>query len=126
MTTLTRESLLDKAQMESKVVDVPTFGEVLIRPVGEVRRSKRMSDLFDANGELIKENQYYQRLHRIIDQVCNPDGSPMFTDADIEGVLAELPSVRLDYLSAAIVAFNAQVDEPAAKKNTESNESNAT
>ena len=107
MTTLTKAKFFEATKLRTELVkDVPGFGDVYLKDVGEVQRSRRVAALFDNNGNRIKKAAELRRIHEIVDQVCSDDkGSPMFTDEDIPQ-LAECASSRLDPLYMALAMFN--------------------
>ena len=107
--TLTREALLGKAKPRYEEVDVPGFGVVGIQACSELRRSHRISKLFDANGNRLEIASVRRRVHMIIDQVMVKQGEPMFQESDVD-VLLELDSEKLDPLVHAINNFNDEIE----------------
>ena len=106
--TLTREQILEKrASLPRTTVDVPEFGEVLIRgfTLGEVGKfqaeQKKSSDPL----------KLYPRL--IIMAVINEDGSPLFSDAD-HSAIEGLPWPAVDAIANAALRLNKMIrDEDA-------------
>ena len=112
LTTLTKAKLLEVAAKRIELFkDVPTFGDVWLRDIGEVQRSRRIASLFDSNGQRVPGAAALRRCHEIVDQVCeDEDGTPMFTEADIPA-LSELASAKLDPLVLALQIFNGNVEK---------------
>ena len=103
MTTLTKAKLLELAANRCELVKgVPHFGDVWLRSCPEVQRSRRLSALFGKDGERQKA---LRRVHRIVDQVMASEHKPMFTDADVNTLMA-LDGAKLDPLFEAIVRFD--------------------
>ena len=82
MTTLTREALLGKAKPTYQTVEVEGFGTVGIRSCPELQRSRRISALFDAQGNLKEGHKELRRVYMIIDQVMVDEDTPMFTESN--------------------------------------------
>jgi len=106
MTSLTREKLLS-LKPTPKEVEVEGFGIVFLKPLTELLRSRRLSELFDEKGKSDKTTQEKRRANMIIDQVCDKDGNPMFTQADLKDIL-ELDGAKLDELVHSILDFNTE------------------
>ncbi|HUS38142.1 MAG TPA: hypothetical protein VMX74_01760 [Pirellulales bacterium] len=118
-TTLTRELLFTKARVRYEVVDVPQFGTVGIRSRNEYTKARRTSQLFDANGDLLPEQDDRRRVYRLIDQLMIDETTPMFVDADADA-LGALDGDVLDNIFAAILHFDRGDDDT--KKKDELND----
>jgi len=106
MTSLTRDKLFalkPKAQKH----EIEGFGTVYIKPLTELMRSRRMSEIVNEKGKPDKSTQEKRRANMIIDQICDEKGDPMFEPADIKEIL-ELDGAKLDTLVHAIFDFNAE------------------
>ena len=112
MTTLTKAKFFEQTKLRIELVkDVPGFGDVWFRDVGEVQRSRRVSSLFDANGNRIPGASDRRRLNDILDQVCtDAKGTPMFTREDMPK-LEQCGSLLLDPLYMALRVFNREDEE---------------
>lgn len=101
--SLTKKTLLEKAFIEPPhKLDKKFFGEdVYVRLPSELKRCRRASQMFDAKGKA-KESYYERhRVYTIIDCVCDEEGKMVFSEADVEALIA-LDSMKLDALHSAI------------------------
>lgn len=112
--SLTKTQLLERLQRRERVVPIDGIGEVLIRSRTEVQRLTREWRRFDGNGEAIEREGIRRRVYLIIDQVCTPDGDPMFTADDVDELL-QLDSELLDALYVACLSV---ADEETEEKKT--------
>ena len=106
MTSLTREKLF-ALKPEPKKIEVEGIGEVYIKPLTELLRSRRLAELFDEKGKSDKATQEKRRANMIIDQVCDEKGEQMFKSSDLKEIL-ELDGAKLDTLVHAILDFNTE------------------
>lgn len=112
MTTLTKAKFLElTTQRVEEFKNVAHFGDVWLRDVSEVQRSRRMTSMYDNNGNRLSEQIARRKLFDIIDQVCiDSKGTPMFTDADLPQ-LQNCSAGRLNPLLAAIAIFNGDTEK---------------
>lgn len=89
----TRDAFLSPFQRRFKDVEVPLLGKVKIGSQSEKERQAFESWIRNKKGDLIEERRKMSRLKYIVDCVYHPDGSRMFTDADIPA----LQAADLDY-----------------------------
>ena len=118
--SLTREQLLGLPKTRREKVAIDGLGDVWLRSLSHFQRSQRMSSFFDGRGNPIPEKQDRQSHYRIVDQVTDEEGNPLFTDADVEAMGEIEAGGALDDLLAAITAFNV-AGEP--KKNGQPSDS---
>lgn len=104
MTSLTRDKLF-ALKPEPKKHEVKGFGVVYIKPLTELMRSRRISEVVDEKGNPDKSTQEKRRANSIIDQVCDENGKPLFEPSDLKQIL-ELDGAKLDELCHAIHEFN--------------------
>jgi hypothetical protein len=108
VTTLTKAALLDKGKPRVELIKaVPGLGDVWLRSVPEVQRSRRQFALFGPERD---KNQGLHRVHSIIDQVMLSADEPMFNEADAAEIAA-LDSSTLDVLIEVIREFNDRHDD---------------
>lgn len=103
--SITKEMLLNYAKPDIKEIDVPGIGILRVRPVSELRRSQRQAQYFKPNGQADDLQWGRRRLHRMIDQLVDEKGDPLFTDNDIPE-LVELDSHRLDAIYGALIVVD--------------------
>ena len=98
--SLTREIFLN--ELVVKPVSVEVNGTLInIRPVSEVQRSKRASQMFDKKGEIDTSYLEKRRVFMLIDHLCDEDGMPLFSERDVKK-LQELDSHQIDPYFLAI------------------------
>ncbi|GAG07403.1 unnamed protein product, partial [marine sediment metagenome] len=91
-----------------KKVTVDGFGDVLIKTCPNLVLSARLVSYADPQtGMVLPEEQAKSSSHMLIDQVCQLNGEPMFTDDDFDTLAAADPDA-LGPLSDAVLAFNAE------------------
>lgn len=108
MSSLTKEKLL-ALKPTVKKVDIPALGYVYVKSLNELTRSRRISEMFDDKGRPNKKAQEERRARLIIDQICDKNGDPMFTSADLEDIL-KLDGLSLDAIINAILGFNEDLE----------------
>jgi len=123
LTTLTKAKFLETTKQRVELLpNVKGFGDVWIRSVGEVKRSRRVSQLFDSSGNRIPDASARRRLHEVVDQVCvDEKGTPMFEESDIP-TLEEIDSAKLDPLYLAIGLFNGDSEKNGQAASVDTNE----
>ncbi len=104
MTSLTREKLFS-LKPEIKKLEVEGFGVVWVKSLDELTRSRRFAAMYNDKGEIDKNVGEQRRARIIIDQVCDEDGKPMFSNSDLPELL-KLDGISLDGLINAILGFN--------------------
>lgn len=113
--TLTKAAFFQAVKPKEPLkFEIPGFGDVWIKDVGEVQRSRRIASMFDGNGNRIRSMTDRRRLYEVIDQVCvDAKGTPLFTDADLEELTddAKVSHSKLEPLYAAILAFNGDAEK---------------
>lgn len=109
-TSLTRERLLEKAKLRSTKVEVDGFGVVVLRRQSYMQQSRRLAQTYNEHGKAIPLQVFTENLYAIVDQVCNEDGSPMFSEKDV-ATLGELDPAELRPLVEAIKEFNGDDDD---------------
>lgn len=102
--TLTREKLL-KLKPQIEEIEIGGFGKAYIRNQTELQRSRRMAAMFDKNGKPDFKEQMKSRTYSIVDQLCDKDGKPLFTEGDLKEIMA-LDSNQLDVICDAIAEWN--------------------
>lgn len=110
--TLTKEALAEKCKPTSEKMEIPGFGDVYVRSVSELQRSRRVARLFGSDQAANERNRGLRRVHSIIDQVVDENGDPLFRDTpeDVE-FLCSLDGNKLDPLVAAIQQFNGDLEK---------------
>lgn len=102
--TLTREKLFAlKPTIAS--IKVEGFGEVYVKALTELQRSKRLTQMFDSKGKANLAEQARNRVYMIIDQLCEKDGKQLFNEGDSKDLLA-LDALKIDNLCEAISNWN--------------------
>lgn len=100
-TSLTRQALLERITIETIKADIEGFGVVYLRPLTELKRSQRASQMFGHDGKIKESEWAKRRVYAIVDQVCEEDGTPLFAEKDVR-LLLEQDSIKIDPLYAAI------------------------
>lgn len=108
MTSLTREKLL-ALKPTVKKVEVEGIGTMWVKSLDELTRSRRIASMYDEKGKLDKNTSEQRRAQIIIDQVCNEDGSPMFSKSDLKDIL-KLDGISLDNIVEAVLGFNEEFE----------------
>lgn len=108
MSSLTKEKLL-ALKPAVKKVNIPNLGDVYVKSLNELTRSRRISEMYDEKGKPNRKAQEERRARLIIDQLCDKSGSPMFTSADLEDIL-KLDGLSLDSIVNAILGFNEDLE----------------
>lgn len=108
MTSLTREKLL-ALKPTVKQVEVKGIGTMWVKSLDELTRSRRIAAMYDEKGKVDKNTSEQRRAQLIIDQVCNEDGSPMFTKSDLKDIL-KLDGISLDNIVEAVLGFNEEFE----------------
>ena len=108
MTSLTREKLL-ALKPTVKQVEVKGIGTMWVKSLDELTRSRRIAAMYDEKGKLDKNTSEQRRAQIIIDQVCNEDGSPMFSKSDLKDIL-KLDGISLDNIVEAVLGFNEEFE----------------
>jgi len=99
--SLTRQALLERIEIEPTRADIEGFGVVYLRPLTELKRSQRAAAMFDGSGKIKESEWAKRRVYAIVDQVCDENGEPLFSEKDVK-LLLEQDSVKIDPLYAAI------------------------
>ena len=107
--TLTKKMLLEKFKPKVTEFSGEATGTFYVKPPTELQRCKRVGELYDKNGNPIPAQNARRRAYQIVDQLCDADGNLLFSEADVNDILA-LDSVALDVLLEAINEVNG-VDE---------------
>lgn len=109
--TLTRKELLS-LKPEISTIEIPGLGEVCIKTVSELQRSKRLSMMFGTDGKPNLKEQVRSRVYSIVDQLCEKDGKALFAEGEVKDLLA-LDAAKLDAIAEAIDAFNQSAEKNA-------------
>ena len=109
-TSLTKEILLEKTKCRYEEVEIDGWGTIGIRSVSPVKRSHRMSKMFDDNGNIKQEEVDKRDVLRLIDQLMVDENTPMFSEADFD-TLVETDAARWDPINEAIRVFNGEEPE---------------
>jgi hypothetical protein len=101
--SLTKATLLKKAALDKPDLLGEFFGEkVYVKSVSELQRSRRMAQIFDAKkGKMKSDAMQRARCLTIVDHLCSEDGTPLFTERDVNDIMA-LDAMKLDLLNSAI------------------------
>lgn len=102
--TLTRETLLALKPVATPI-EVEGLGTVFVKPLSELQRSKRLTAMWDEKSDKAEESKIKYRVNMIIDQVCDEEAKPLFTEGDAKDILA-LQGSKLDNLVNAIGDYN--------------------
>jgi hypothetical protein len=102
--TLTREKLLALKPTVSKI-EVIGWGDVFVKPLTELQRSKRVAAMFDENTQKSDDAKLKYRVHMLIDQLCDESGNNLFTEGDSKELLS-LEGLKLDSLIEAVTDWN--------------------
>ena len=108
MTSLTREKLL-ALKPSVKKIEVDGVGTMFVKSLDELTRSRRIAEMYDDKGKLDRTVSEQRRARIIIDQVCEEDGTPMFTNADLKEIL-KLDGISLDKIIDAVLGFNEEFE----------------
>lgn len=103
-TTLTRSALLKIGSPRTEKIHIDGIGEAMVRSVPESKQRSRNARYYDLSGNMTPE-WHKSTLYQIVDQLCDPDGAPMFTDADLPD-LEELDVAVLSRITSALEDFN--------------------
>jgi predicted lipoprotein len=111
MTSLTKASLLALKPKASKV-EVKGLGEIWLKPLTELLRSRRLTELFGGkDGAQDPKVAERRRAQMIVDQLCEGEsGEAMFSQAEINDIL-QLDSLQLDALCDAIYNYNEEQEK---------------
>lgn len=85
--SLTREKFLSKLAVTTREVSVEGFGTFKVRTPSELQASRRISAMFDKNGDLIPSVRELRRVHTLIDAIVDDEGNNLFTDRDVKDLL---------------------------------------
>lgn len=105
--SLTREKFLSKLAVTSREVSVDGLGTFYVRQPSELQASRRVSAMFDKNGEIIPRMRELRRVHAIIDAVVDKDGKPLFTEKDVPSLL----ELDANLLTEVYLAVDGVVEE---------------
>jgi hypothetical protein len=109
MTSLTREALL-ALKPAPKEIEVEGLGKVFIKPLTELLRARRLSEMYDEKSKINKSAFEKRRANQIIDQVCDEKGDPLFSQDDLRNIL-ELDASSLDSLCNKIDEINESLEK---------------
>lgn len=109
MTSLTREKLL-ALKPAPKEIEVEGLGKVFIKPLTELLRARRLSEMYDEKSKINKSAFEKRRANQIIDQVCDEKGDPLFSHDDLRNIL-ELDASSLDSLCNKIDEINESLEK---------------
>lgn len=113
--SLTREKFLSKLAVTSREVHVDGLGTFHVRQPSELQASRRVSAMFDKNGEIIPRMRELRRVHTIIDALVDKDGNPLFTDKDVSDLL----SLDANLLTQVYLAVDGIVEEESGNEEAE-------
>ena len=101
--SLTKATLLKKAAVSKPEVLGEFFGEtVYVKPVSELQRSRRMAQMYDMKKEKMRVDAIQRaRCLTIVDHLCDEEGKALFTEKDVNDIMA-LDAMKLDLLVSAI------------------------
>lgn len=101
--SLTKATLLKKAAISKPEVLGEFFGDtVYVKPVSELQRSRRMAQMYDMKKEKMRTDALQRaRCLTIVDHLCDEEGNALFTEKDINDIMA-LDAMKLDVLIGAI------------------------
>jgi predicted lipoprotein len=111
--SLTKSKLLALKPKAVKL-EVKGLGEIWVKPLNELLRSRRLTELFGGkDGSQDPKVAERRRAQMIVDQLCEDEsGSSMFSQAEINDIL-QLDSIQLDALCDAIFNFNEEQEKNA-------------
>jgi len=101
--SLTKATLLKKAAVSKPEVLGEFFGEtVYVKSISELKRSRRLAQMFDMKKERVREDAMQRaRVLSIVDHVCDEDGTELFSEKDVNQLM-ELDALKLGELISAI------------------------
>ncbi len=101
--SLTKATLLKKAAISKPDELGEFFGEIVyVKSVSELQRSRRISSLYDAKKDCMRPDAMQRsRCLTVVDHVCDKEGTPLFTDKDVNDLMG-LDALKLDLLIKAI------------------------
>lgn len=104
--SLTKKTLFDAFGVSAPEKLGEFFGVTIwIKPISELKRSMRASQMFDPKTREIRPNALVdQRVWTVVDMVCDEDGKNIFTDKDFAKV-KELDALKFDKLHDAVEAW---------------------
>jgi hypothetical protein len=102
--TLTKKALLANAK-PTKPHLIGTFFEceVYVKPMSELKRSRRVSGMFNKEGSISDSYKERARIYTITDHVCDEEGNSLYSDKDITDLMqieARLLNPLVDAISA--------------------------
>lgn len=105
--SLTKATLFKKAAIDKPELLGEFWGEkVYVRSVSELKRSRRLSSMFDHKKDQVRPEAYQRaRVLTIVDHVCDKDGNDVFTEKDVNDIM-KLDAGKLDSLVKAIEAWS--------------------
>ena len=108
--SLTKATLLKRAAVSKPELLGEFFGEeVYVKSISELKRSRRMASMFDMKKERIREDAVQRaRVLSIVDHVCDKDGNELFTEKDVNDLMA-LDALTLGDLIDAIEEWQASM-----------------
>lgn len=99
---------------KTKPITVEGLGQVHVRSVSQLQLARRATSYRDPKtGELLPEEAAKDTTYKIIDQLTDANGKPLFTDADFDQVAA-MDAIQVEPLLSAIDEFNETVGNDAA------------
>lgn len=108
--TLTKKFLLKEFKPQVTKFEHESVGDFYIKPRTELQRCKRIGEMYDKKGNVIQSVFNKRRAYSLIDQLCDEQGNNLFTEGEIQDVLA-LNSEKLDPILEAIAIANGEQEK---------------
>ena len=100
--SLTKEALLEGAKDDPPHLLGEFFGhKVFVKPMSELKRSRRLAGMFDDDGKLKPAYLERARVYAITDHVCDEEGNNLYSDKDVPDLL-NLSCEKIEPLHEAI------------------------
>lgn len=112
-TSLTKQALLKKLAVVDREVSVEGLGKYIVRPRRESLETRRVSAMYNADGERNEQAMELRRVLLVIDCLYDLDGNQIFSDNDI----SELMKSDSSLLTPLYMAVAGIVDEESEEGN---------
>lgn len=83
---ISRDALLGAAVRRFAVVEIEGLGNVRIRSMTELERSRLEASIRDKKGNLSSSRMVDLKCRMIVDSVVDENGNPLFTNRDIDQI----------------------------------------
>lgn len=110
-TSLTRQALLKKLAVVDREVSVEGLGKYIVRPRRESLETRRVSAMYNADGERNEQAMELRRVLLVIDCLYDLDGNQIFSDNDISELMKSDSSLLTPLYMAVAGIIDEESDE---------------